>query len=265
MQGGNRYSILSVDSTPNSNNEKSRSKSIPVESKLQNRLILSLIIKLLTQGKKVVFEPTYYGSDYNSMFFGRLLTLMKGNYKDCEFIYTPIFNNPSYNYSSAGFFKTEINLTYPMMFAPIEDLSIYIGNGSYEFMSRVRVGYNIEKKLDAPPVPPPSRNITPETPNNLSKPMTKTPSAKKRTNSNRTNSKNTKGGNKLIRKSTTVSTNNVNKDINSYLDGLEILYSKDSSINKSSSRSKTRRRSSKTGRRRTTTKTKRRRSSSKTN
>ena len=31
---------------------------------------------------------------------------------------------------------------------------------SYEFMSRVRVGYNIEKKLDAPPVPPPSRNIT---------------------------------------------------------------------------------------------------------
>ena len=99
--------------------------------------------------------------------------------------------------------------------------------------------------------------------------MTKTPSAKKKTNSNRTNSKNTnskntKGGNKLIRKSTTVSTNNVNKDINSYLDGLEILYSKDSSINKSSSRSKTRRRSSKTGRRRTTTKTKRR-SSSKTN
>ena len=48
-------------------------------------------------------------------------------------------------------------------------------------MSQVRVGYNIEKKLDAPPVPPPSRNITIETPNNLSKPMTKTPSAKKKT------------------------------------------------------------------------------------
>ena len=60
--------VFLVDSTPNSNNEKSRSKSIPVESKLQNRLILSLLIKLLTQGKKV-FEPTYYGSDYNSMFF----------------------------------------------------------------------------------------------------------------------------------------------------------------------------------------------------
>ena len=34
--------------------------SIPIESKLQNRLILSVIIKL-PQGKKVVFEPTYYG------------------------------------------------------------------------------------------------------------------------------------------------------------------------------------------------------------
>ena len=69
MKGGNQYEILSVDSTPDfESKSKEGTKSKPIESKLQNRLILSLIIKLLTQGKKVVFEPTYYGADYNSMF-----------------------------------------------------------------------------------------------------------------------------------------------------------------------------------------------------
>ena len=109
---------------------------------------------------------------------------MNGKSKNCEFVYTPIFNNPSYKYSSSGFFKTEINLTCPMMFAPseflinflkmflsLEDLSIYIGNGSYEFMSRVRVGYNIDKGIPPPlKVPYPSRETTPE---NISKPSQK--------------------------------------------------------------------------------------------
>ena len=177
--------------------------SIPIESKLQNRLILSVIIKLLTQGKKVVFEPTYYGDDYNSIYFGKLIAFMNGKSKNCEFVYTPIFNNPSYKYSSSGFFKTEINLTCPMMFAPseflinflkmflsLEDLSIYIGNGSYEFMSRVRVGYNIEK-LDAPPVPKNS-------------PVSMSPSKKLKSKS-----KSKKGGNKPV----SLNTSLINEDI----------------------------------------------------
>ena len=209
MKGGNQYDILSIDSTPDFDSKSKKSiKSKPIESKLQNRLILSLIIKLLTQGKKVVFEPTYYGADYNSMFFGRLMTLINGNCKNCEFIYTPVFNNPSYKYSSSGFFKTEINMTHPMMFAPstflinflkmflsIEDLSIYIGNGSYEFMSRVRVGYNIEKKLDAPPVPKNS-------------PVSMSPSKKLKSKSKST----TKGGNKPV----SLNTSLINEDIRKY-------------------------------------------------
>ena len=50
--------------------------------------------------------------------FWKINDFNEGNCKNCEFIYTPVFNNPSYKYSSSGFFKTEINMTYPMMFAP---------------------------------------------------------------------------------------------------------------------------------------------------
>ena len=235
MKGGNQYEILSVDSTPDfESKSKEGTKSKPIESKLQNRLILSLIIKLLTQGKKVVFEPTYYGADYNSMFFGRLMTLMKGNCKNCEFIYTPVFNNPSYKYSSSGFFKTEINMTYPMMFAPstflinflkmflsIEDLSIYIGNGSYEFMSRVRVGYNIEKKLEAPPVPKNS-------------PVSISPSRK-------AESKSKKGGNK----SKTLNVSLINDDIENY--NKMLVFSSNKSLSKNTmKKTKTKKKKSKT-------------------
>ena len=81
------------------------------------------------------------------------------------------------------------------MFLSIEDLSIYIGNGSYEFMSRVRVGYNIEKKLDAPPVPKNS-------------PVSMSPSKKLKSKSKST----TKGGNKPV----SLNTSLINEDIRKY-------------------------------------------------
>ena len=232
--------------------------SIPIESKLQNRLILSVIIKLLTQGKKVVFEPTYYGDDYNSIYFGKLIAFMNGKSKNCEFVYTPIFNNPSYKYSSSGFFKTEINLTCPMMFAPseflinflkmflsLEDLSIYIGNGSYEFMSRVRVGYNIDKGIPPPlKVPYPSRETTPE---NISK-----PSQKSRTKSSSKSGQKPKskiGGTKRT-PTVRLNSNMIEMDIKNYYKGLEAV---NLSVSKTSrTRKKTVRRSSKRKTRRTT-------------
>ena len=233
--GGSKKKNIGYKKTSNSKRKTKKLKkivkggnpnSIPIESKLQNRLILSVIIKLLTQGKKVIFEPTYYGHDYNSIFFGKLIAFMNGKSKNCEFIYTPIFNNPSYKYSSSGFFKTEINLTCPMMFAPsvflinflkmflsIEDLSMYIGNGSYEFMSRVRVGYNIDKGLQQPlKVPYPSRETTPENITNFSrKSRTSSPPKLKLTSK--------MGGNK--RNSSRHVKPDIEIDIKNYYEGLE--------------------------------------------
>ena len=140
--------------------------------------------------------------------YGRLRAMMSQKCKNCEFIYTPLFNNPGYKYSSTGFFKAEIDLTAPIMFAPskflinflkmfisIEDISIYIGNGSYEFMSRVRVGYNIEKKLQVPPAP-------------ANSPISRSLSRKSGSKSG------SKGGNK--KRANTVSVSIINRDIDKY-------------------------------------------------
>ena len=57
------------------------------------------------------------------------------------------------------FYKAEVSLNQPILFRPseflkkflymflsLEDLSAYLANGSYEFMSNTRVGYIIDKK-----------------------------------------------------------------------------------------------------------------------
>ena len=148
------------------------------------------------------------------------------------------------------FFKTEINLTCPMMFAPseflinfenvlsLEDLSIYIGNGSYEFMSRVRVGYNIDKGIPPPlKVPYPSRETTQE---NISK-----PSQKSRTKSSSKSGPKPKsqiGGTKRT-PTVRLNSNMIEMDIKNYYKGLEAV---NLSVSKTSrSRKKTVRRSSK--------------------
>ena len=176
-----------------------------------------------------------YGTDYNGLMYGRLRAMMSQKCKNCEFIYTPLFNNPGYKYSSTGFFKAEIDLTAPIMFAPskflinflkmfisIEDISIYIGNGSYEFMSRVRVGYNIEKKLQVPPAP-------------ANSPISRSLSRKSGSKSG------SKGGNK--KRANTVSVSIINRDIDKYHEMMGIKpgasHSKSSSnpVSKSGSKS----------------------------
>ena len=202
----NRFAILPIDPTPES--KDGSLKKSPLEKKLQHRIILSLIIKLLNDGKKVVLTPTYYGKKYNGLMYGRLRSMMTEKCKNCELIYSPLFNNPGYKYSSTGFFKAEIDLTAPIMFAPskflinflkmfisVEDISIYIGNGSYELMSRVRVGYNIEKKLQAPPVP-------------ANSPISKSLNRKSGLRSG------SKGGNK--KRANTASVTIINRDIDKY-------------------------------------------------
>ena len=77
-------------------------------------------------------------------------------YNSLEFVFVP--NIDSFVFSN--FFKPTIELNQPMLFCPgndilikflsmflsFEDLSYYLHNGSYEFMSRIRVGYLFAKK-----------------------------------------------------------------------------------------------------------------------
>ena len=74
-----------------------------------------------------------------------------------EFIFTPEFNNDSESINF--FYKPLIQTNQPILFKPtpilikfltmflsLDDLSKYLNYGSYEFMSRVRIGYNIHVK-----------------------------------------------------------------------------------------------------------------------
>jgi hypothetical protein len=127
-------------------------------SKYNHAKIISLIIKLLSKGKTVIYNPnTMVG--YNDEFYALLLENEKTKYANMELIFVPEFTKgftPSSNY----FYKPKIQTNQPILFKPsqilikflmmflsLDDLSSYINNGSYEFMSRIRVGYLIKKTV----------------------------------------------------------------------------------------------------------------------
>jgi hypothetical protein len=123
---------------------------------LDNTKIISLIIRLLTENKTVIYNPTTLAG-YNIVNYTSLYTLVMETNNSLEFIFTPEFNNDSESINF--FYKPLIQTNQPILFKPtpilikfltmflsLDDLSKYINYGSYEFMSRVRIGYNIYSK-----------------------------------------------------------------------------------------------------------------------
>ena len=125
-------------------------------SKYNHAKIMSLIIKLLLSGKTVIYNPTSMPG-YNPIFYELLLENEDTKYARMELIFVPEFTT-AVTVSSNYFYKAKIQTNQAMMFKPsdilikflmmflsLDDLSAYINAGSYEFMSRVRVGYLINK------------------------------------------------------------------------------------------------------------------------
>ena len=123
---------------------------------IDNTKIIALIIRLLTENKTVIYNPRSLVG-YNRDNYTSLNSLNKNTKNSLEFIFTPVFNN---NSESLNFFyKPSIQTNQPILFKPseflikfltmflsLDDLAKYLSHGSYEFMSRVRVGYNINSK-----------------------------------------------------------------------------------------------------------------------
>jgi len=121
---------------------------------LDKTKIISLIIKLLKDNKNVVYNPKGLPG-YKKEQYGLLHKLLKKSNNSLEFIFTPHFD---YDYESSNFFyKPKFLLNQPIFFKPcdilikflsmfisLDDFSSYLNYGSYEFISRVRVGYNID-------------------------------------------------------------------------------------------------------------------------
>ena len=125
---------------------------------VDNIKIIALIIRLLTENKTVIYNPTNLVG-YNSDNYTSLYTLIMNTNNSLEFIFTPEYTNDYESESINFFYKPLIQTNQPILFKPtpilikfltmflsLDDLSKYLNYGSYEFMSRVRIGYNIHNK-----------------------------------------------------------------------------------------------------------------------
>jgi len=116
--------------------------------------IIPLIIKILNQGKFVIYNPVNK-NNYDKTYYDKLISKLD-LYKSLDFVFTPQID--SYNFSD--FFKPKIKTNLPLLFSPsndilikylpmfttLEDLSQQVNYGSYEFISRVRIGYLLISK-----------------------------------------------------------------------------------------------------------------------
>jgi hypothetical protein len=131
-------------------------------TKYDNAKIISLIIRLLNDGKQVIYNPRAMPG-YNKLYYDLLLQDSAEKLQSMELIFVPRFTEGA-STTSNYFFKPRIQTNQAMMFRPseilikflmmflsLDDMSSYLNNGSYELMSRVRVGYLINKQKRVAP------------------------------------------------------------------------------------------------------------------
>lgn len=118
--------------------------------KISQAELISLILKLLIDERTIIYNPINTPG-YDVRYYNKLKGNMTGLYGDIELAFVPIIKNDNL----ADFFKPGINLTQPILFRPgnrimilfmsmflsLDGFSDALYNGSYEFMSRVRVAY----------------------------------------------------------------------------------------------------------------------------
>ena len=114
--------------------------------------LLAVIIHLLMKNQAVLYNPKQSPS-YQKSNYTALLNLERETKGEMEFLFVPNFKGASK--ASANFiYKPKLDLNQPMLFKPSEilikfltmflslnDLSNYLNYGSYEFVSRIRIGY----------------------------------------------------------------------------------------------------------------------------
>lgn len=115
---------------------------------LKDSELISLIIGL--ENKTVIYNPINKNG-YDVKYYNKLIQNIDTLYKDLEIVFVPQIKNNIFS----DFFKPSIDLSQVMlfrcnnrickeflsMFLSMEELSDRLSEGSYEFMSRVSVGY----------------------------------------------------------------------------------------------------------------------------
>ena len=128
----------------------------PDKSGIDAQKLLACILRLLMKNKKVLYNPKELPG-YNKANYKALMNLEKSTKGEMEFLFVPNFKNRSASMNNL-IYKPQIQLNQPMLFKPSEilikfltmflslnDLSEYLNYGSYEFISRIRIGYVFNK------------------------------------------------------------------------------------------------------------------------
>jgi hypothetical protein len=106
------------------------------------------------ENKSVIYNPKNQPG-YEIRYYDKLLEKID-IYSSLEFVFVPKIDS----FAFSNFFKPKIETNQAMLFCPgndilikflsmflsIDELSEYLNNGCYEFMSRIRVGYLFAKK-----------------------------------------------------------------------------------------------------------------------
>jgi len=118
--------------------------------------LVRLIIRLLATGNKVIYNPVGQPG-YEPLYYDLLKTKLRSNFRNMELIFVPnltksgdvptsinYFYKPKIMTNQVMYFKPNLILIkFLHMFLSLSDLSLYLSRGSYQFMSRIRIGYLI--------------------------------------------------------------------------------------------------------------------------
>ena len=154
---------------------------IPKDAKYTtNKSVIQLLLKYLLLNKKVLINPKK-SHEYNPLLYNFVTKKVNTLYQDIDFIFYPqlevtmhrsLFYKPKIFMNQVMLFKPEQRLIdFISMQLSLEDLSLLISGGSYEFMSLVRIAYlNLKQQ-----------SFTPSPVFSTSSPNRRTPSPNRRT------------------------------------------------------------------------------------
>tara|TARA_Y100000389_G_scaffold32035_3_gene27211 strand:+ start:48 stop:2798 length:2751 start_codon:yes stop_codon:yes gene_type:complete len=117
--------------------------------------LIRIILRLLLDGKNVLYNPSSF-EGYNSGLHDKVLTNINTLYKNSDFVFHPIHK---VSVIRSNYYRPHIDMNQVILFRPdsrlidflsmqlsLEDLSIFINVGSYEFMSLIRIAFIFKSK-----------------------------------------------------------------------------------------------------------------------
>ena len=146
-----------------------------------NKAVIQLLLKYLVLNKTVLINPKH-SQGYKSFLYEYITKKVNTLYKEIDFIFFPEL---LVTIRRSSFYKPKIFMNQVILFKPeqrlidfismqlsLEDLSVFIFQGSYEFMSLVRVAYLSNKHKNFTPSP---QGQTPSPNFEISNPNSQTP------------------------------------------------------------------------------------------